>query len=588
MAPRVKRGKRKKFEPESVQKALVNLIIVDELSFSVVERDEIKKVMETEFPDFQVPSSEMISRACVQLFMDEKLKLKSFIKNTKQKVCLSLNTWRSNQSVNYLSITAHFIDNGWNLHKKVIGFSPIGGDNGEEIGRAVEKCLHDWEISDVLTISAGNASSYDAAISYLGPKLVNHVLDGKFLRLKCFAEPTNATVKEVLKDYEKPIACVRATVSQLIQSPTRVRKFKKCAREHGIPFDIVLPLDSASSWISTYEMLYVFEKCKEVFNSFGDKDPQYIYELHQTCGIMDYADWEKVRKVIYFLQVFYESTEKILESRVTSNNFLEEISNIDRHLDNWGKSSTGSGKSFFKASELKWNFTSYWGDVDDSNLLIYMASILDPRHKTNCMEGYFLNSKYKHDYTREGEPTWKKKGEIVVAATYDLFNVYARKIGESHETAKFQTSGYMDYLYGDTAYYSARDVGLGGNVGCATEIDKYLAHKDYFEDYDGFDVLLWWKVHSEIFPVLSQMAKDILALPILAAALETAFNTDGNMLGDFKSSLSASMVEALVCTRDWINRSNKQIKVEEGSTKLADNFLKGIYEQLHGATNGCG
>ncbi|KAJ0600048.1 hypothetical protein HanIR_Chr03g0112121 [Helianthus annuus] len=34
--------------------------------------------------------------------MDEKLKLKIFVKTTKQRVCLSLDTWKLNQSVNLL------------------------------------------------------------------------------------------------------------------------------------------------------------------------------------------------------------------------------------------------------------------------------------------------------------------------------------------------------------------------------------------------------------------------------------------------------------------------------------------------------
>ncbi|KAF5759975.1 putative ribonuclease H-like superfamily [Helianthus annuus] len=186
------------FEPESVQKALVNTIIIGEFPFSVVEQDEVKEIIETKFSGFQVPSSEMISRDCAQLFMDEKLKLKSFVKTTKQRVCLSLDTWKSNQSVNYLCITAHFIDENWKLHKKIIGFSPISSDNGEEIGRVVENCLHDWEISNVLAISAGNASSYDAAISYLGSRLANPVLDGKFLRLKCLVELTNTMMRETI------------------------------------------------------------------------------------------------------------------------------------------------------------------------------------------------------------------------------------------------------------------------------------------------------------------------------------------------------------------------------------------------------
>ncbi|KAD4584107.1 hypothetical protein E3N88_21708 [Mikania micrantha] len=143
----------------------------------------------------------------------------------------------------------------------------------------------------------------------------------------------------------------------------------------------------------------------------------------------------------------FPSSEKI--SRICTQLFMDEKLNEKR---------------FFKALELSWNYTTYWGNVEDSNMLIYIASILDPRKKTDCMELYFLNGKYKHDYNDEGEPLWKKKAEFVVAATYDLFNVYAGKIRVSHQTANFRTSGYMSYLYHDTGprgLFQKREVGFG-------------------------------------------------------------------------------------------------------------------------------
>lgn len=40
-----------------------------------------------------------------------------------------------------MCVTAHFIDDDWRLHKRIINFCPIVGHSGVLIGRAVEKCL---------------------------------------------------------------------------------------------------------------------------------------------------------------------------------------------------------------------------------------------------------------------------------------------------------------------------------------------------------------------------------------------------------------------------------------------------------------
>ncbi|KAJ0442740.1 putative HAT dimerization domain, ribonuclease H-like superfamily, hAT-like transposase, RNase-H [Helianthus annuus] len=572
---------------ELVQKCLVKMIVVDELPFYIVEQDGFKQLMEAKFPGFYIPSCEKIYKDCAQLFKDEKLKLKSFTKRTNPRVCLTLDTWTSNQSMNYLCITAHFIDDNWNLHKKVIGFSPISSDNGEEIGRVVEKCLLDWEIDNVLTMSTGNASSYDAAVGYLRTRLANTVSNGKFLHLKCLVDFINNMVKEVLKESDKSVTRVREAVRYVTQSATTIEKFKECAREYGITITsrFTSSLDCPSRWNSTFEMLQMSETFEGVFNRFKVKDSTYKRELQVTCGVPDHSDWEKIRKVLTVLNGLHQSTESILQWHVQSNMFLLELANLEQHLDNSGAMVCGWGFGFDTnainvALEMKWKYNEYWGDVENSNVLIYVANILDPRRKVELIEFYFRKY-YKHDYTDEGICMWKKKAEWVVSATYDLFNEYIGKTGTSQQRANFQTSGYMHYLYDDT-----RNVGFGDNVRNKTEIDIYLNELcDRDSDFFGFDVLLWWKNNSERFPVLSKMAKDVLAIPISAVALESAFNISGCLLDDFQSSLSPSMAEALVCTQDWLRESKKQVKMNEDSPNL-DKLVKDIYEQVEGASSG--
>ena len=52
-----------------------------------------------------------------------------------------------------------------------------------------------------------------------------------------------------------------------------------------------------------------------------------------------------------------------------------------------------------------------------------------------------------------------------------------------------------------------------------SELDKYL-DEDVEENSPQFKVLNWWKDNSLRFPVLSRMARDILAIPISTVASE--------------------------------------------------------------------
>ena len=66
---------------------------------------------------------------------------------------------------------------------------------------------------------------------------------------------------------------------------------------------------------------------------------------------------------------------------------------------------------------------------------------------------------------------------------------------------------------------------------------------------------------------MSHMAHDVLAIPITTVASESAFSTGGRILDDFRTSLTPFMLEALVCTRDWLRRPTVDIK--ESTEELA-------------------
>lgn len=66
-----------------------------------------------------------------------------------------------------------------------------------------------------------------------------------------------------------------------------------------------------------------------------------------------------------------------------------------------------------------------------------------------------------------------------------------------------------------------------------------------------FNVLEYWKTHCVRFPILAQMIRDILAIPISTVASESTFSIGGRVLDPYRSSLKPSTVEALVCLRDW-------------------------------------
>ncbi|KAL6593145.1 hypothetical protein ACP70R_049099 [Stipagrostis hirtigluma subsp. patula] len=95
-----------------------------------------------------------------------------------------------------------------------------------------------------------------------------------------------------------------------------------------------------------------------------------------------------------------------------------------------------------------------------------------------------------------------------------------------------------------------------------SELSRFL--KDTCEkNTEDFEILTWWKVHSNKYPILSKLAKDVLAVPVSTVASESAFSTGGRVISSFRSSLSPKMAEVLICAQSWLRTSPKKLDMRE-------------------------
>ncbi|KAH0702686.1 hypothetical protein KY285_016964 [Solanum tuberosum] len=146
-----------------------------------------------------------------------------------------------------------------------------------------------------------------------------------------------------------------------------------------------------------------------------------------------------------------------------------------------------------------------------------------------------------------------------------LFNEYAKLVSIDKGGQVFEESGSGSIPIGDFGDFFEELHRHTSGSGCAyskTELDKYL-EEDIEIGKADFDVLLWWKINSPRFPFLSEMARDVLAIPISSVASECAFSTGGRILDSFRSSLTPKLVQALVCLQDWLRSEPQSISIEE-------------------------
>ena len=168
---------------------------------------------------------------------------------------------------------------------------------------------------------------------------------------------------------------------------------------------------------------------------------------------------------------------------------------------------------------------------------------------------------------------------------FELFEDYIIVYGQSVEASQFSMVGQSEFFSASTISFKpislikARfkkhkaETGYGGSK--KSDLEIYLNEAVLEEDGD-LDLLKWWKINSERFPLLSRMARDVLAVPISTVASESCFSTGGRVLDAFRSSLTLKIVEVLICTQDWLRLSSADIFVEEEINEI-ENFEKGKF-----------
>uniref|UniRef100_A0A803MHQ8 Transposase n=1 Tax=Chenopodium quinoa TaxID=63459 RepID=A0A803MHQ8_CHEQI len=418
----------------------------------------------------------------------------------------------------------------------------------------------------LFTVTVDNASSNDVACAHLS-RMVRRtgcINDGKNLHVRCIAHIINLIVWDGIREHGVCIDRVRNAVKYVKNSPARILRFKDLVQKANIDSKSSLSFDVPTRWNSTYIMLETALKFRRVFSGLSLPDGE---DLNDNERHPEPEDWEKVERLVLFLEGFYLLTKRISGSHyVTANKGLGEIASMYDMLNNWEQSEDLNFQAM--AIAMKKKFDKYWGDVDKMNKFIYVALLLDPHSKMVIVE---LTLTDMH-----GPEKGTKLANDVKEFAYSLFEEYRKMYATSNipdcgdnmsmdiDNSKGVGSDYVMKL-------KERAKRLKGTSGYAiSELDRYLNDQLGPEEEEQ-DALTWWGKNGQRYVILNRMARDILAIPLSTVALESAFSTGGRTLDPFRSSLTPKMVQALLCTQDWLRAKEVPIvDVEENLKELEE------------------
>ncbi|KAM2359051.1 hypothetical protein ACFX1X_007811 [Malus domestica] len=402
------------FNQKRLDKRCVRWIIISEMPFRVVDQEDFRDFIRDLNPKYKLPNRHKVAAAVLELYVEEKAKIKSVIEGLR--VSITTDTWTSIQMINYMVITAHFLDTNWGLHKRILNFVQVTSHKGDDIGRCLEVCLNDWGIDKVFSITVDNASANDTAIAYMKRRLKSNgtlLLDGAHLHMRCACHILNLIVKDGMTELSCEIEAIRNCVKFIHSSPARLEYFREyCVllrfdRMSSIPFDVV------TRWNATYEMLNSAFKFKEEVS----KEVDGVTRKAKRVGPPEVDDWERSMSFAHFLKKFYDATLK-LSATLTPTSHLILSTVIALQVEIQEQISNASNATLQSvATSMKLKFDKYWGHIEKVNPILFVAQVLDPRYKFDMLETNLEELGYGWDKIKEEKV--RVKGYVT-----ELYNAY--------------------------------------------------------------------------------------------------------------------------------------------------------------------
>ncbi|XP_056692036.1 zinc finger BED domain-containing protein RICESLEEPER 2-like [Spinacia oleracea] len=425
----------------------------------------------------------------------------------------------------------------------------------DSISKVILDCLSDFDVDNKLsTITVDSYTSDDELIDILVDKLLENKLlfKGNLFRLPCFAHTMRLMVQDAFDVIKDVIEKIRDSIVFWTSSLEREMTLEKAVCELGVSTITKLVLDNRLSWSSTYLMVQESFVLKDVFSHLGQQESQYD-------SLPTKEEWDLAREVCNRLKYLYNEMKDLADSPAC--NYLMAICGIKVKLLEWLNCEIPEIKEM--ASKMVEKFGKYWFAARD---ILGVATVFHPEVRFFSMKHYFPKI-----YGNEVESEVDRIRQIF----YDLFKEYKNSLpvdetntDDSHLPMSNFRRQFKQYL---------KEQGKDKPDPC--EVDSYL--KQYFSpDTEDIDTLTWWEENKTRFPILHKMAKDILGIPIFSVDAENAFDVGDRILGENRSRLHPTMVEALMCTQRWL-RGHKHAKSEGKPTKLTRSEVSSSASNLH-------
>ena len=497
-----------------VTKLVCEMVARDLRPVSIVEGDGFRQLINYLEPEYRIPSHTHITSVCHRMYQVEREKLEAELVG--RHVGLTSDIWTGAATQGYITVTAHFISDSWELCSRVLLTREMRERHtGVNISKTLLEAAKEWGITDE---RVSGLVRDNAANAILGADLTGWPHFGcaaHTLQLSVNAGLTHPTI-------DKATAAARKLVGHFKHSVVATTALKEKQVQLNIKQHHLIQ-DVSTRWNSTFFMIdRLVEQQVAIYAVLHDaavsKDQYQHLDLKEDQWVL----LQQLTKVLEPLQM--ATTVFGYEVNTSCSIIYPVLHGLIRNHLKINDKDVAAVKHFKK--QVSEDLTERF-EIDEeciASSIPFLCTAVDPRY-----------SSLKFATSKQRSTAYE-----AILQRLKEFNFQSNTIEESGgegeaSQATTQKKSALEILLGDISSKSSVHTPEG-------ELESFV------KEAQGSDTnpLVWWKANQGRYPHLVKLAKQLLCIPATSVPSERVFSVSGTITSAKRNCIKPENVDMLV------------------------------------------
>ena len=536
--------------------AVTNYLVSSGLPFHHVESDSFKEFVRELQPRVTVKSANCFSQSKLPRLHSHMVRTLTKVLDSDLATCpggaLTTDIWTSRAGDPFLSLTIHYLSD-WVLKRWTLGCIPFDGRHtAHRVAEALDGKLSEFPIltsrQDLpLTLVHDAASNMKAACIKSTNSLASLVCVDH--RLQTVLRTTFSQIVQL----DALMSKCTAIASRMHRSPLSCQLVKNECDNVGCAYiKVVTPVDTR--WNSKYGMVQSLNTIRAGLESLRDRSVSI-----GGCEHLSDDEWELLREIEKILYRFDAASRELSgDKTITICQVMPHLFDLSGYCQRDAARVDCPAPVKELVQTLATQLELQFPDCGAREQQIAIGNLLHPYFK-----GTFL-----------------KKYGAFDSTLLDLETFFGppESPGSAGSGSQSQVQGASIDFFGDDLDPTdalMRELTQGETLApektlFQQEVEAYMAMPRPVTRREC-DVLLWWKEHETMLPLLSKAAKALLSIPASSASSERLWSVAGNIVTAKRYSLDTATTERLTfCQSNWQNLKAHGWNIDKEMEETAD------------------